>query len=66
MVCLMARGPLDPALLGPHPLCQKLSHILGPLLPSSVTYIMDGLLHVFEWFSPFCPNISYQTFQPKR
>ena len=29
---------LDPSL------CHKLSHLLGPLTPSSVTYFMDGPL----------------------
>src|SRR6218665_2989114 len=28
--------------LGPPSLCHKLSHLLGPPPPSSVTYFMDG------------------------
>src|SRR6218665_2022022 len=36
-------------LLTPPPLCPKLSHLLGPPPPSSVTYFMD----VPPWKNPF-------------
>ena len=55
-------------LLTPSP-CHKLSHLLGPPPPSSMTYFMDGPLGIFPFRShqsfgllpwiPDCPSHSY-------
>ena len=40
--------------------CHKLSHLLGPPPPSSVTYFMDGPLTVCQWLK--IANFLVQTF----
>ena len=46
--------------LDPSPLCNKLSHVLGPPRPSSVTYFMDGpvWLNFYEFFGFVTFNIA--------